>query len=87
MGTGLVRVRNAQRLQLLVELGQCAGELLLPGGVRGRGELPAQLGVSEPQRFGAANTFRIVIRFLIGASCALFLAFVHPLLDAVLGVD
>jgi hypothetical protein len=55
--------------------------------MRGRRELAAELGVCQAQRFGATDPLRIVIGFLIRASCALFLTLVHPLLNPVLSVD
>ncbi len=87
IAVALVRAGGAKRLQLFVELGEGARQLLLPGCVRCRRELTAELGVCEPQRFGLPHPFWIVIGFLIRASRALFLAFVHALLNAVLRVD
>ena len=72
---------------LAVELGQRARELLLPCRMSRRFELAAQFRVRQPQRLGASEFFRVVLGLTACPPRALFLALVHPFLNAILCVD
>jgi hypothetical protein len=78
---------NAESFELASELGHSARQLLPPRVMSRRLKLAVQFGVREPQRFGTPDLFGILIGLTPGSPRPLLLALVHPLLNAILGVD
>jgi hypothetical protein len=78
---------GAERFHLAVELFERMTQLLPTRGVGGRLELPAELGVGQPERFGTSQPFGIVVGLGACTPRALLFPLVHALLNAVLRVD
>jgi hypothetical protein len=86
MTARLVQAR-AEGLQLTLEFGKRARQLLAPCSVCRGLKLPAELRVGQAERFRASQLFGIAIALRHRAARAFFLTLVHPLLNAVLCVD
>lgn len=82
----LVRAR-AERLELPLELGERARQLLTPCRMRRRFKLPAELGEREAKRFGPSQLLRVTIALRHRAPSPFFVPLVHAFLNAILCVD
>ena len=84
--TALVRAR-AERLELTLELGERARELLPACGMCRGLKLTAEFGVCQAERFCAPQLLWIANALRHRAPRPLFFPLIHPFLDAVLCVD